>query len=217
MGTVDNVRLVFLFRIIETFSEGINIDNHDLNIRTGGKVSYIGKFAGVIDKIVETDILIKLTKMVHRDLQRLIHPFFNGDGRNNNNELGEAIEPVHFKDRAQIDVGFPGPGLHLHGKIHGVHFFGRSQPIFQLNLADVFVDILIQQLQTVSDTQIVFHAGNNLLGRVLQRCHGKIGLANFLPFKYSGNGFYSLFLEVQIRIELYLHLTSSLHRQCQPV
>jgi hypothetical protein len=67
------------------------------------------------------------------------------------------------------------------------------------------MDILIQQLQTVSDAQVAFHAGKNLLGGVLQRSHGKIGLTNFLPFKYTGNGFYGLFLEIQIRIKLDFH------------
>ena len=68
MRTVDNVRLVLFFRIGEAFSESIDIDHHDLNVRTGGKVSYVGKLAGVIDKGIKRHIFIELFKMLGSNL-----------------------------------------------------------------------------------------------------------------------------------------------------
>jgi hypothetical protein len=66
MGPVDDIGLVFLFRIGKALPESIDIDHHDLDIRAGGKISDIRQFAGIIDKIIKADIFIQFPEMVRQ-------------------------------------------------------------------------------------------------------------------------------------------------------
>ena len=51
------------------------------------------------------------------NLQAFINTFFNRNRRNNNNEFGEPVEPVHFHNRAQVNVGFARTCFHFYRKI----------------------------------------------------------------------------------------------------
>src|SRR6056297_498264 len=59
MGTMDDIGFVLLLRIFETFTKGIDIYNHDLDIIVGGEAPYLTEFLGFIDEVVVLDVVVE--------------------------------------------------------------------------------------------------------------------------------------------------------------
>ncbi len=53
-------------------------------------------------------------------LERLVDAFLDRHRGHHDDEFREAILPVQFKDRTQVDVGFAGAGLHLDREVHAL-------------------------------------------------------------------------------------------------
>ena len=75
-------------------SESIDIDNHNLNIRAGGKLPHIGQLCAVVYEIAARYIVIERGKMLLRRLQGFIHAFADCNAGDNDNKLGKAIQTV---------------------------------------------------------------------------------------------------------------------------
>ena len=58
MIPVNDICLALFFRIGSGFAEGINIDNHNLNIAGDGKVPHLVQLAGIVNKVVVRYIII---------------------------------------------------------------------------------------------------------------------------------------------------------------
>ena len=67
--------------------------------------------------------------MLLRDLERLVDAFLDRHRRHDDHELGEAVPLVQLEDRAQIDVGLAGAGLHLDREVAGGERADGGRPL----------------------------------------------------------------------------------------
>ena len=102
--------------------------------------------------------------MILGNLERLVDHLLDGDGRYDDDELGEAVAFVQLEDRAQVDISLAGPRLHLHSEVAGIQGIGGWQTVTELNDIQVFEDFLIEQGQSVADAEVVFGEGVPRLG-----------------------------------------------------
>ena len=93
--------------------KSVDDDDHDLDVRIHGEVANLLDMVAVIDEIIVRHIVVKLTKMLLRDVERLLHTLFDGVARHDDGELREAVPLVQFQQGAQIDVRLARARLHL--------------------------------------------------------------------------------------------------------
>ena len=77
IGTVNDIRFVFFFRVGKAFTKRLNVNDHNLNMARFGKVTHLLQIGRIINKSIASGILIKLSKMFFGHLNRLVHAFFN--------------------------------------------------------------------------------------------------------------------------------------------
>ena len=160
--------------------------------------------------------------MILRDLERLVDAFLDRDRRHDDHELGEAVELVQLKDRAQVDVGFARAGLHLDREVAGRQRRGRRQAIAELNILQVGDDLVIQKGQPVADAEFALdeaklplHAEEAAEIEAGLSCpvdhrtarHGELGAVDLLPAKQVGDGFNGELLVIEIGLEVQFHRT----------
>ena len=56
-----------------------------------------------------------------------------------------------FKDRARVDVGLAGAGLHLDAEVAGVQGGGGGQAVAELNGLQVLEDLFVKEGEAVAD------------------------------------------------------------------
>ena len=92
----------------------------------------------------------------------------------------EAVALVQLEDRAQVDVGLAGAGLHLHREVARRQRAGRRQAVAQLDAAQVVQQLVIHQGQAVAQALVgVGHAQRQLLVGQLHG-DGELGAADLL-------------------------------------
>ena len=100
--------------------------------------------------------------MILGDLERLVDAFLDGDGGHDDDELGESVPFVQLEDRSQVDIRLARARFHLHREITGGQRVGRRHTVTELEVLQVFEDILVEQGQAIADTKIVL--GKDELG-----------------------------------------------------
>ena len=113
--TVQPVML--LVNDIFSFSESIDIDNHDFDICAVRKLPYIRQLCAVIDEITAGSIIIECGKMLLCALQRFIYALADCHAGNNDDKLGKAIQTVQFINGFRINVCLARPCFHFNGKL----------------------------------------------------------------------------------------------------
>ena len=107
--------------------------------------------------------------MLLRDLERLVDALLDGNRRHHDHELGEAEAPVQLEDRAQVDVGLAGAGLHLDGEVARGQRGGRPQAVAKLDVVEIGEDLIIEQVQAVADAQVVLRESEGVCCRPSHR------------------------------------------------
>ena len=97
--------------------ESINIDDHDFNVGAGGKLPYIGKLCGIIDKIAAGNIVVLQAEMLLCNLKRFIYALSNSNGRHNDDEFRKSVPAVQLKNRFRVYICLTGTGFHLDTKL----------------------------------------------------------------------------------------------------
>lgn len=103
---------------------------------------------------------------------------------------------MQFEDRAQVDVGLAGAGLHLDGEVARVQGGGGGQAVAELDGSQVLEDLFVKEGEAVADAELVFGEGEWCLevGRIAG--DGELGPADLLASKQVADRFYCLELEV---------------------
>ena len=153
--SVDDVGLRLLAGVGEAAPEGVDVDDHDLDAVAGGEVPDLAELLGVVDEVVEADVVVEPLEVLLGHLERLVDALLDGDGGHDDDELGEAVPAIQLEDAAQVDVGLAGARLHLDGEVEIAQLCRGLEAIAQLDLADVREDVLVEQLEAVADAEVV--------------------------------------------------------------
>ena len=92
--------------------------------------------------------------MLLGDLERLVDALLDRHRRHDDHELGEAVALVQLEDRAQVDVGLAGAGLHLDGEVAGGERSRRRQAVAELDVVQVLEELVVEQRQPVADAEV---------------------------------------------------------------
>ena len=133
--------------------DGADGHHHDLHLRAGGEVPNLSELRGVVHEVLERRARIERAEVRPHDLQRLVDPFPDGDGRHDDGELRESVPPVELEDGPQVHVGLAGAGLHLHREVTGLKMLRRVQAVPQLHLPKVVQQLPRLQSKPVPDPE----------------------------------------------------------------
>ena len=143
--------------------------------------------------------------MVLRDLEGLVDAFLDRNRRHDDDELREPEPLVQLEDGAQVDVRLARAGLHLHREVRRVQVSRRGQPIAELDLVEVLVDLVIEERQAVTDAQAALdEAQAELTTDGLVR-DGELGPTDLLTAEEVTHCFDGSQLEVELGFEVKLH------------
>ena len=185
--------------------DGAYRDHHDLDGGAGGEVAHLAQLAGVVQEEVHRHAGIDALEVLLGDLQRLVDAFLDGHRRHHDDELGEAVALVQLEDRAQVDVGLAGAGLHLNREVAGRQRAGRRQAVAQLHAAQVVQQLLIHQGQAVAQALVgVGHAQRQLLVGQLHS-DSELGAADLLATEQVADRLDGLKLVVQVGFKVEFH------------
>ena len=139
--------------------------------------------------------------MVVGELERLVDSLLDRDRRHHDHELGETVALVQLEDRAQVDVGLPGPRLHLDGEVAGLQGPRLRQAVVKLSVPQILENLVIDQGQAVADAQA------RLMERQVSRVPGdrELGSTHFLTAEQATDRLHCLKLEVEVGLETELH------------
>ena len=130
--------------------ECLDIDDHDMDARTGRKTFQLMKLLGVVNK--RSDFFsVDLGEVFGGDLKGLGDPFPNGDAGHHDNELGPSIPLVHFENGLDIAIGLSRAGFHFHVQVDfatgaGDQVLGQGQILAPLDVLNVFQQLQVSQL-----------------------------------------------------------------------
>ena len=133
--------------------DGSDSYHHDLDVGTGGVITYLSRLAGIVEEIFKRGIGVEAPKVIFHDLEGFVDTLLDGHRGDDDDELGEAVAPVQLENSAQVDVGLAGAGLHFHREITRCEAGGWTQAVASLHLLKIIVDFIVKQFQTVSNTQ----------------------------------------------------------------
>ena len=129
--------------------EALHRHHHDLHKGGGGEGAQGAQFAAVVADQVDGFVAVERGEMALHHLEALDHAFVDGDARHDDDELAEAVVLAQFVDRAQVDVGLAGAGLHLDRE-------ARVAPVF---VAGSFEDdaVIHSQVRNRLDAAALLH------------------------------------------------------------
>ena len=114
---VDDVALLLCLGAGEVLAEGVDVDDEDLQRVAGGELAQPVHLLGVVDEVLEGQVVVERAEVLGGDLDVLEHAFADRDAGHDDDELLEAVAPRQLEDRAQVDVGLARAGLHLHREV----------------------------------------------------------------------------------------------------
>ena len=117
--------------------DGADRHHHDLDVRAGGEVAHLAELGGVVEEVVEGRVGVEALEVLLGDLERLVDALLDRHRGHHDDELGEAVALVQLEDRAQVDVGLAGAGLHLHGEVAGGERGRGRQAVAELDVVQV--------------------------------------------------------------------------------
>ena len=139
---LGHLRQVFVGNIL---LEGLDVDDHDLNLVAGRELPHLAEPLRVIDEVIERRLVVERLEMLLRHVDALEHAFADGDARHDDDEFPEAVGLVQLEDRAQIDVGLAGAGLHLDGEFAALKRRDLLDVVRFLNRLDILENFVIRQ------------------------------------------------------------------------
>ena len=125
---VDDVALLLFLGAGEILAEGVDVDDQDLQRVAGGELAQPVDLLGVVDEMLEGQVVVERPEVLGGDLDVLEHAFADGDARHDDDELLEAVAPRQLEDRAQVDVGLARAGLHLDREMRAQRATGWPAP-----------------------------------------------------------------------------------------
>jgi len=139
--------------------------------------------AGIVNERYGGRVVIERGEVIARDFQALQHTLTDGHARHHDDEFLEALALVQLEDRAEIDIGFPGPGLHFDRKFPALQGRDPLDVVRLLDLVDIGEKLLVRQHQVVANAprcqqHASRHGATNL----------ETGLAKRLPVEHVGDG-----------------------------
>jgi hypothetical protein len=117
---VDHVAPLLCLGAGEVLAEGVDVDDQDLERVAGRELSEPVDFPGVVDEVLERQVVVEGAEVLGGDLDVLEDALADGNARNDDDELLEAVAMRQLKDRAEVDVGFAGAPLHLDGEVRAL-------------------------------------------------------------------------------------------------
>lgn len=93
--------------------ERLNVHHHHVDAGIRRKALQLVQPLGVVDEEARL-LAVALGEMIRRDLQGLLHPLANGDGRHHDDELRPAVTLVQLENSLDVAVGLARTGFHLH-------------------------------------------------------------------------------------------------------
>ena len=84
--------------------------------------------------------------MLFHHVDALEHALADGDARHDDDEFPEAVGLVQLENRAEIDVGLAGAGLHLDGELAALKRRDLLDLVGFLNRMDVLEDLIVRQI-----------------------------------------------------------------------
>ncbi len=145
LGLIDDVLRLF---------EGVDIDDHDLDVGAGGELAHVRQLGRVVDEVPAGYSVILQGEVLLRHLEGLVDTLPDRHGGHHHDELGEAVPPVQLKNGLGVDVGFPGAGLHLDAELAGVGAVGERQKVSLLHGAHIVRQGAVSEPQHVACAQI---------------------------------------------------------------
>ena len=109
--------LLLLLGAGEVLAEGVDVDDEDLQRGAGGELAQAVDLLGVVDEVLERQVVVERAEVLGRDLDVLEHALADGHAGHHDDELLEAVALRELEDGAQVDVGLAGAGLHLDGEV----------------------------------------------------------------------------------------------------
>ena len=186
--------------------DGADRHHHDLDLGAGGKVAHLAELGGVVEEVVEGHAGVEALEVVLGDLERLVDALLDGDRGHHDHELGEAVAPVQLENRAQVDVGLAGAGLHLDGEVAGGERSGWRQAVADLDVVQVLQQLVVEQGQPVADAEVVLRKAE---GHLAASCgiarDRELGAADLLPAEQVADRLDGLELVVEVGLEVQLH------------
>ena len=88
---------------------------------------------GVIDAGIERNVVVEATQVVAEKLDAGEHALADRDVRDDDNELRKPVALVQLEDRAQVDVGLAGTGLHLDREVQTVERLAHGDSVALLH------------------------------------------------------------------------------------
>ena len=85
----------------------------DLQRRAGRELAQAVDPLGVVDEVLAGQVVVEGAEVLGGDLEVLEHALADRHARHHDDELEEAVAARQLVDRAQVDVGLAGAGLHL--------------------------------------------------------------------------------------------------------
>ena len=196
---------VFVEIVDVFFVDGTHGHHHDLDIGTGGKVADLAQLARVIQKEFKRGVGVKAPEVLFRDLQRLVHPLFDGHRGDHNHEFGEAIPPVQLENGPQVHIGLARAGLHFNREIPGLEFGRRGQAVPELHGVQVAQHLIVQQPQPVANPQIALKPLQRRRIGTKRKRHRELGAARLLTPEQVAHRLNGRKLIIQIRFKVQFH------------
>ena len=97
--------------------EGVDVNDQNLNGIRKGEMAKLVHSGRVVHHELGALVIVERLEMLPGDLQALQHALADRHRRHHDDELLEAVGLCQLVNRAQIDVGLAGAGLHLHREV----------------------------------------------------------------------------------------------------
>ena len=196
--------LVVLF-FVPKFVDGSDRHDHELEVRAGGEVAHLAEVSGVVNEGIEGHAGVERLEVVFHHLDGFEDALFDGDGGDDDDELGEAVELIEFKGGAEIDVGFAGACFHLDGEVAAFQFLGGFDAVADLDFAEVFENVLGEEREAVAVASGVAFEFQLLLGAEGVAGDGELAAGDFLATEEIADAGDGVLLVVEIGFEVEFH------------
>ena len=220
---VDDVALLLFLGAGEVLAEGVDVDDQDLQRVADGELPQPVDLLGVVDEVLEGQVVVERPEVLGGDLDVLEHAFADGHAGHHDDELLEAVAARQLEDGAQVDVGLAGAGLHLHREVRagagprwpavsnssqassGARRVGDLDVVACLDGPGVGQQLVFGQEQAVADAQLGAVLPGEQAAPVAQLDDGILRRALRLAVEEVGDRGDGVELELLVGVELQFH------------
>src|ERR1700730_8793549 len=131
--------------------------------------------------MVEGRVVVERVEVLLRHVDAFEHTLANGDARHHDDEFLESVSLVQLEDGAKIDVSLARAGLHLDRELTPLKGGDLLDFVGLLHGLDVPEDVLIANVEPVSQPKLGLEKPAYLNGLERNRPGLRIGLAFYRP------------------------------------